>query len=185
MATSEHKSVQDDRLHLLGLPAEIRNLIWFEVLVTSEKMVITPDNHAAPSLLRVNRQNREEARPIYYLENSFFIHCLDFDPAALLAFRQQSKDLIPRTSKTKKPFKIAVRRATGPEPGNRTNLLKWAKAVHQDQHVPSFKTKHTQPYRAAHAVLEMAYELRNVPWYQVERVISMALYEFDGKVRWR
>lgn len=64
---------------LLALPAELRNVIWTMLLVTSPKqprqlLPGTFQSHLCPNLLRVCRQINMEATPILYGENIFAAH---------------------------------------------------------------------------------------------------------------
>lgn len=62
---------------LLELPAELRNKIYFDVLVSEKPLGIAKQTHIydvrhkAPALLQTCRQIREEARTIFYSNNTF------------------------------------------------------------------------------------------------------------------
>lgn len=65
----------------LLLPGEIRNLIYYKVLIEPNCRRVQPHRttplplctRAQPPLTQVNRQLREECLPMYYAKNNFFI----------------------------------------------------------------------------------------------------------------
>ncbi|KAK5168810.1 uncharacterized protein LTR77_006119 [Saxophila tyrrhenica] len=65
------------RASLLGLPAELRNVIYFMVLNNNTggylDLSIDASNHQQPAILRTSRQIREEAIKIWY-GNSFVLY---------------------------------------------------------------------------------------------------------------
>lgn len=63
----------------LGIPGEIRNLIYEYCLVEEDDIVIDDNNHSEPGLLRSCRQVREEASEIFYEDNDFFIRIWDLE----------------------------------------------------------------------------------------------------------
>ena len=76
---------------LLELPAELRNRIYREVLITGGCIDVTRESISQPPLLRACRQIRAEAKSIYYLENrTFYIDVPNFDPAIVLKFHEQA-----------------------------------------------------------------------------------------------
>jgi len=78
---------------LLRLPAKIRNTIYHMVLVDDTPVYIKhraahstemSENRRQPGLLRVGRQIRQEASPIYYGMNTFYvIYVVQWPPAKL------------------------------------------------------------------------------------------------------
>lgn len=68
--------------HLLKPPAEVRNIIYYEIITVGEQRLqncpdIRPPTPVAPNILTVSRQLREETLPIFYGENTFIIGKLD------------------------------------------------------------------------------------------------------------
>lgn len=167
---------------LLDLPAELRNVIYEMVLVSQDMVRLTSEDHTAPGLLRVNEQIRAESRAIYYCQNRFLIKCKDFDSTALLAFRQQSKDILPTMGKLEYPKTkpvISVSSLRVPHPRNRANLLRWAKAVHAGLLAVKLSPRGDPGRKAGRIVLTLAHELRDLPWARVIRTIKMAVRHLD------
>ena len=52
---------------------------------------IDQENHQQPALLAMNHPIRHEAAKIYYRQNCFIICLPDFDPTAMITFRQHSR----------------------------------------------------------------------------------------------
>ena len=73
---------------LLELPRELRDLIYREVLVGEEKTVALIDcagkAQAEPSLLRTCQQIREEAKNVYYVNNTFTLPLRPYQDELLL-----------------------------------------------------------------------------------------------------
>lgn len=72
---------------LLSLPAEIRNMIYLDVLEVRSwpfHVSITPAQHELPGLLRVCAQIRHEAMPIFFKNNAFSYNVIDLKPIAPL-----------------------------------------------------------------------------------------------------
>jgi len=63
--------------HILRLPAELRNRIYFEVMVSPTPIAIDEENHSHPGLLQTSRQLRREAIKIYEENNSFRVDLED------------------------------------------------------------------------------------------------------------
>lgn len=80
--------------HLLTLPPEIRNQIYQLVLVSEENIEISAARQISipeePGLLRTCCQIRNEARPMYFLQNSFTFSVHNWDATLLLKWAQVS-----------------------------------------------------------------------------------------------
>ena len=130
--TKDAEQVDGGGLHLLNLPAEIRILIYREALVSDEAIDIDTTNRRVPGLLQINRQIRQEARPLYFLENTFDIACPNFDATALFAFHKQSSGINFSDNDYDRPFDIFV----GKKPRDWKNLVHWIRAVYRDPSMP-------------------------------------------------
>jgi hypothetical protein len=76
---------EEPRNPFLRFPGELRNRIEQRpILVQTEQAPGRPRHIVAPALLRVNRQIRQEATPIYYGENEFHIPTPNYDHEVLL-----------------------------------------------------------------------------------------------------
>ncbi|KAF2173997.1 hypothetical protein M409DRAFT_16268 [Zasmidium cellare ATCC 36951] len=172
MASQESMQGGEGGLHLLSLPAEMRNFIYAEVLISNERIKVTKDNYQQPSLLRVNHQIRHEARPIYYCQNNFTIACPDFDATALVAFRIQSRDVAPSMLGIdgKKPA-ISLKSPTHTQPRNWSNLFRWLGALHQDDFLIRFSTKGDPGRRVARAMMLVAVQLHSLSWRRVKHIL--------------
>jgi len=77
---------------LFALPAELRNIIYEEVLCTDS---LIPVGHGMifnePGLLQLNKQTREEGSKMFYLENEFRFHIRDFDCTLLRRWVRSNK----------------------------------------------------------------------------------------------
>lgn len=74
---------------LLELPAELRNRIYRDVLV-SDHVGIEAHTFSQPAMLKTCCQIRSEATSIYYIESTFYVGADDFDHRLLAAFCQQA-----------------------------------------------------------------------------------------------
>ncbi|KAK3723933.1 hypothetical protein LTR37_001417 [Vermiconidia calcicola] len=70
---------RQQKLHLLGLPAELRNKIYEYALVDFEDTQIWDSCNIQPPLLHVCRTIRREAISIFYTFNLFNLHIRDCD----------------------------------------------------------------------------------------------------------
>lgn len=106
-----------NRLSLLGLPREIRNMIYRRALVSGREIVVdaTVDsalpepgrkllnrksldyqaNRKVSIVLSACKQVRTETMLIYYLENYFIFMLVAYDPAPLLKWHEKELALIP------------------------------------------------------------------------------------------
>ncbi|KAK4497865.1 hypothetical protein PRZ48_010520 [Zasmidium cellare] len=62
---------------LLGMPPEIRNIIYRYTLLSESMIKVTATSPSQPALLRTNRQLRTEALPIFLTENTFKVDAWD------------------------------------------------------------------------------------------------------------
>lgn len=70
---------------LLALPAELREYIY-KLVLTENRVIDIVATHKEPALLSANRQVREEARGVWYSENSFYTEIVNCDDRHLSAF---------------------------------------------------------------------------------------------------
>lgn len=80
------RNLRSQRLHILGLPAEIRNRVFSYVVVQDAAIVVTGDGPREPALLSTCTQIREETLTVYYTLNSFLLIVTDFDALPLMPF---------------------------------------------------------------------------------------------------
>lgn len=77
--------------HLLDLCCELRDMIYNFALIEARPIQFKNNNTEQPGLLRVNKEIRAGATPIYYRENIFNIDCDGYVPTGIQAFQRQSK----------------------------------------------------------------------------------------------
>ncbi|KAK4890307.1 hypothetical protein LTR27_010950 [Elasticomyces elasticus] len=155
---------------LLNLPAELRNKIWEEALISKKgPITINKRTWEQPLLLRSCKQIRKEAGPMYYTLNTFAIaHTnLEFKPHA--RFCQNSAKFgveLPKMTYFEGPIGEA----------RWESLMLGVKAVHGG--VIPYEYYHATigvPAAAAGA-LQIAGCLKGVDWFRVKTALSM--YKF-------
>ena len=154
-----------DRLHLLGLPAEIRNRIYMHVLVTTTKYLpieIDSTGPRQPGLLSCCRQIREEAIHIYYTLNWFEIIVYDCDAVAI----QRPHALIAKYCKAPSQHED---RGFVDYRGNPSwsNLVNWCKAFHDDDQMLWMTVDSNETDKdamAVAAVLDVVDKCRQMDW---------------------
>lgn len=104
-------SMQQEPLTLLNIPAEIRNKIYREVLVSSRHFTVT--NHPFPercdtALLCVSKQIHAEAASIFYGESVFEFPSDLLDDTAILASLEHNFALPPIRLTTLRNFIIDI-----------------------------------------------------------------------------
>lgn len=73
------------------LPAELRIQIYeYTLIAEEEKVTITRETFAQPSLLQTCKQIRSEASPVYYLGHIFSLWVENYDAALIVAFCRQA-----------------------------------------------------------------------------------------------
>ncbi|KAK3617717.1 hypothetical protein LTR56_025094 [Elasticomyces elasticus] len=150
---------------LLNLPAELRNKIWGEALVSKKgPIAINKYTWAQPLLLRTCKQIRKEAGPMYYSLNRFDIVHTDLDFRAHIRFYNIAKkfEKFPKMSYFRGPV------------GEMSweNLMGGAKAVHEGT-VPLDRYAWFTGARAAAAgALRIAWSLRDVEWSTAQKVLD-------------
>lgn len=77
--TAKQTKSQAQSLLLDKIPAEVRNQIWRDVLVTDTFVLVNKDEPHQPALLRTCKQIREEATSIYFNENGFMLPMDGYD----------------------------------------------------------------------------------------------------------
>ena len=162
-----------DRLHLLGLPAEIRNRIYTHALVSSDQsdpIEVDSTGPQQPGLLSCCRQIREEAVHIYYTLNWFAMVIHDCDAVAI----QRPHDLIVKYCKTPSGQKD---RGSVDFRGNPswTNLVRWCKASHEDDHMLWMTVDSDETDKdtiAVATVLDVVDKCRQMGWDQSLSVLE-------------
>ena len=108
---------------LLSVPPEIRNIIYRIVLVEGKIHGGTFEQLSPqPALLQVNRQVRQEALSIFYRENQFVWHILDYRAKEYIKWSRSSA----HRRRARYGFQCTGRL-------RRMNLLRWLEAVYKDQ----------------------------------------------------
>jgi len=119
----------------LALPAELRNQIYREALVTDMPLSIDaqqPTSIVEPALMRINRQVRRETLPIYYGENPFYLMVHDLNARVLLPFTRR---LITYRLPTERLFNRTTLFLTGTM--TTWNSLKaWLQILHGGEAIP-------------------------------------------------
>ncbi|KAK5124414.1 hypothetical protein LTR85_001631 [Meristemomyces frigidus] len=155
-------------LSLLGLPGELRNNIYRQVLVSDQSVVIDKDSHAQPALLQACKQMREEASAFYYKENHFNVDCVDLDFTAYIAFYQHALPWAP--SKGGKGVRCEL---SGYRPCWE-GLVKGLKAMHEGRTQSLRYTEGLSGYVlvTVHA-FQVVEKLKNSPWETVEELFGV------------
>lgn len=83
---------------LLGLPAEIRNMIYRYAIVDDKSLIEITKHLKQPPLLSVNRLIRSETLVMWYCENVFDIRILDCDAMLLQAWNKNVNVVLSQTS---------------------------------------------------------------------------------------
>ena len=111
------------RASLLGLPGELRNVIYRLALVETDRIVIDAANPVAPQpgLLRTYRQLRNESLKIFYRENSFQYVLVDLKPPGAPDHHQM---------RLSRYVMLFVGISAGVHVFRWENLLQWLKGCH-------------------------------------------------------
>lgn len=115
------------RPSLLGLPGELRNRIYRLVVVEDERIEMTPIDpylvldikYKLPGIIHASRQLREEARSIYFGENSFAVHII---PRQLTTYLDRLKLLDLKNSANCQPICSMI--------WNIETIIPWLEAYH-------------------------------------------------------
>lgn len=78
---------------LLQLPAELRNEIYKEALLSKSWIKITASGVPEPGLLRVCKQTRRECMQMFYNEGWFDIDIVDYDSSILVKWTKFYREL--------------------------------------------------------------------------------------------
>ncbi|KAI5362078.1 hypothetical protein Slin15195_G057280 [Septoria linicola] len=158
---------------LLGIPPELRNRIYDEVLVQPRSISLRyHGDNKQPPLLSVCRAIRSEAIGIYYNDNNFFLEACKCRGAFWLPFckllAKYRKD-----GKAKLPTYICHHRGYLDE----DNLWAWLKAYHQDMDVAPCPDHATERLTRAsrNLVVRMfgvVKAMREKKWGKVKKVLG-------------
>ncbi|KAF7190922.1 hypothetical protein HII31_08081 [Pseudocercospora fuligena] len=160
------------RASLLGLPAELLNRIYREVLVENFKIPILEMNKPQyPGLITVCRKTYQESRLIYLEENTFEIYCFDYK--------------VPMPLNTSKHWILhskATRFVVYQGSLNWTNLMTWVKLWYEDKALrapePILQGGRLMP-RLAARVFSIAEAMGQVDWDTMERVLEEVKMGFE------
>ncbi|KAK4500664.1 hypothetical protein PRZ48_008853 [Zasmidium cellare] len=113
-----------NKLHLLGFPAEIRNRIYEHALIEDDAIDVNPTGLPQPALLCTSRQIRTEAIGIYYNSNKFRVLIQSWDGAKFTKFYE----IFEKNTTTRNLYaNIRLSFHGGP---NWANLFRWLKVAH-------------------------------------------------------
>lgn len=160
---------------LLGIPAELRNIIYTLVLVDGDPVVWdTKANCNIPALLCTCRQIRKEASGIYYTANLFHVNATDLD--FTLCFRLCSQaNAITMSNVKDQTLRAEVYGTVGT--GSWPSVLKACKAVHQTRgrgHPKIlYRLDSSIGWRCSSRALELTSRLYDAPWSQVEAALEV------------
>ncbi|EMC98624.1 hypothetical protein BAUCODRAFT_50523, partial [Baudoinia panamericana UAMH 10762] len=168
-------------LHLLGLPAELRNLIYTYALVESKTRHINvhETGHTEPPLLLACRQIREEAAPIFYSDNNFMLHIHEYDGVVAIPFYR----LLQKYRTKRKTNNVRHTLCHGPgrddcgEVVNTDNLMIWLTAFFDTPEICPFLHQDVVANSGnAEVIARGAFgavkRFRHKPWDVVEKVVG-------------
>ncbi|KAK4610369.1 hypothetical protein CLAFUW4_13767 [Fulvia fulva] len=112
------------KCHLLELPGEIRNRIYRYSLLDSQRITIPTSGFEEPGLLSTCHQIRQEAEPIFVLENKFEATSINYHSGPLLG---RTKKWIRITRQYKQPPSCGTNYTGSP---SWPNYLTWMKRLH-------------------------------------------------------
>lgn len=186
MAVTQDGNSSDPPLPpLLNLPAELRNSIY-RLCLTGEEPTTATSSFRVPPLLQANHQIRHEAASIYFLENIFFVHFEDFDPALGEAFRDHpfAKQYARAMVRSGKLWAIVW-----PPRMNWANLLHWLKGYH-DFELPAPHASHCFEIAkvAGHAFVVVEAMRQKMSWDEILVVLESYKQSSEeqaaGKWKW-
>ena len=122
--------------HLLGLPPEIKNIIYRFVFLQREQIGINSQQAlpVEPSLLAVNKQIMEEASGIYCKENKFRFFVHDHDSSLMQKWFKSS------SNRKYSSLRYKIRRST-----NWRNLVEWLEAYYDGKFVRPGRASNGEP----------------------------------------
>ncbi|KXT13886.1 hypothetical protein AC579_2644 [Pseudocercospora musae] len=153
------------RASLLGLPAELLNRIYREVLVCNFKISILAVNKPQyPSLITTCRKTYRESRLIYLEENKFSLYSYDYK---MPMPRQPTSHWIWHSEATR----FVVYQGSL----NWTNLMAWVKLWYEDRALRALESSlqggRLMP-KLASRVFSIVEAMEDVEWITVERVLE-------------
>lgn len=160
-----------DDMHcpLLELPAEIRNRIYREVLLSPEPVQVTENNYQQPSLLRTCSQIRSEASSIYYIESEFELVLENFDTTPATSWFRHARGYNEKMSIV----------WDGIENGGKwSNLLTWLRREYESK-IVGFRLGKDAPLSERQGtegqvsrLFDQLEILKGMPWDKVRRVLE-------------
>ncbi|KAK3723664.1 hypothetical protein LTR37_001545 [Vermiconidia calcicola] len=154
---------RNNRLHLLGLPAELRNQIYRYLLLPPGpgRVQIDGSRSHQPGLLRVCRMIHREGISIYYTDNAFTLVVQDFNVLPVQPFYELKR----KYSNTDEGMTIYVSGQA-----NWDNLLEWCKAIHGKGMVGAGDSIGDERL-GLDAVMNTVFNMLEVEWVIVEKVL--------------
>lgn len=167
--------------NLFTIPGEIRNIIYRFVLISKRSIHVTGVTFPEPAIMRTCYLMRQEALPIYFLENSFQLHCTDWDRTYLHKFpRRLQRQLGPE----KQP-EVNIQCVNFGSWTHKANLLNLLKACHERQFGGFTYQADDIESSAVTGAFEIARTMRAVSWEAVEKILEVYLNEVSKrKGRW-
>ncbi|KAK4500662.1 hypothetical protein PRZ48_008851 [Zasmidium cellare] len=179
------KNPKYKKLHLLTLPAEVRNHIYEEVLVESDNINVPATGMKQPALLRVCGQIRDEVTQMYYGQNIFTLNVQDYDGTAFAPFHKimmrvfatenvNTENTADTTAEKVAP-KLEVVLHGGP---SWANLSRWLHAVHAgemwpiDVHGWDMVSVSNEWMGVLTIFRTLMDAMLHLPWAEVERVLE-------------
>ncbi|KAK5738924.1 hypothetical protein LTR17_005650 [Elasticomyces elasticus] len=160
--------------HLFKIPGELRNRIYEYVLVSRYAIPISAEGPGEPSLLRVCKGIRAEARSIYYGTNDFRLVMRNFDGAAFTPFARQFRSYeCQHYGRLAKTGAVKFQMLGAP---SWANLMRWSKDIYCGQAMePDLSGPEDPNEHIVGAVLQIINDLQYKVvggWPAVEKVLQ-------------
>lgn len=161
-ATAQSSELEEvSRTSLMGLPPELRNLIWRFALLSDDPIELAPGHARQPALLHVSVQVTRESMPIFLLENKFITAIADL------------KMRVPREHwlNTRVPTHQRTYRLWGYPSWK--DLKLWLKRVHSGEYGAFVVLTDGEPcWQAVRHAFEIVFRLAEVEWAVVDKVLE-------------
>lgn len=167
MATA-HDASSTSRLQ--SLPAELRNRIYRETFNHDEPVTITSNHFPEPALLRVCKQLRNEASPIFYGERTFKVDASHFRTDPTLIYKQKSFLVNEHFNVEMKGLVVITTRSF-----HWPNMLIALRRAHKGYPLGKDE-KSEEPIdvlvETVNSAFATARDLRDLPWHRVEPMME-------------
>ena len=160
---------------LLSLPAELRNTIYRYALLEPDEIEVERQQHMQPALLRICRQVRSEASPMFYNENKFKAVSTDLSAIA------------PATHWTNTKVSDSNLDIFAYGDMSWANLKSWLKRYHAREIAGMGPGGEQKRFEVVARAFGMVEEMEEVQWSVVENVLEQfreAVAAKDGTWTW-